>query len=620
VAKRRFALQSLVVLLLSKEKKMTRITATKCICILIAILAFTIQPANAAKSGIGVVPDDAIACINVSNLPGLLDAVTKSTEWAELKEIEIVQAGLAQAMQVLPIAQLLSGMESRQFLEVFGHQVTFAFLGIVDEKPSLAFIFNVRESIDLAEDALSQLLILTSGGRNYQGTQEDRTYNDVSYNAMIGGDGSVVEYGFLDNLMIITVNDGFRRIVDTDQRKNPSIVEAPGFQKMTEKVKMAGDIYAYADLEKAIPLLRASEETKKAQAEEMNGQKTEDSESEEAIDKSADKQKEKKSDEMEIALMRSLKAAVVKIDLTGTAHEAYVHIKPVAPLTLFSHLLLKQHPPLESIRLLPAIKGVFVGLHIGDPVQLFTQLTALASLFGQNPETQLEQLKQIIGLDLKEDLLAALTGELGIGLMVPQEKLNIQENKLDIAKAVKPIFIFGIKDKQKFADLRQKIKTFISVEPVDEYSYKEFTIHRCLMASEAIAPGIALVPKYIYLDNLLIASNSQKNIEQIIDSLANMPKRSSEGQELAQSWLLVHADVGEIAAFAVEQQSALGISEDEHIVSEESAEILPEIGAVEISYAPEPEGIKLSIVSGSNETWVAKLLKVALIAAYAREE
>jgi len=583
---------------------------------------------NAAKLGIDAVPDDAVGCVSISNLPGLLDAITKSTEWAEMKDIEMVQEALDQGMQVLPITQLLSGMESRQFLEVFGYQATFAFLGIADEKPSLAFIFNVRESIDLAEDALNQLLILTSGGRNYQGTPEKRTYNDVSYDAMINEDGSVAEYGFLDNLMVVVINGGFEKIVDTYQKKHPSIVENPKFQKMTEKVKMEGEIYAYADLEKAIPILRAAEDaTKTAQAikraEKKRKLEAEFGESEETDDESEDKGEEpekEKPDEMEIALMRSLKAAAVRISLTGTSHEAYLHIKPFPPLTLFSNILLKKHPPLESAQLLPAIKGVFVGLHIGNPVQLFTQLTALASLFGQNPNVQLDALKQAIGLDFKKDLLSALTGELGVGLMVPQEKLNIQKNKLDIAKAVKPIFAIGIKDKQKFSDLRRKISTFVSVEPVDEYSYKDFTIHQCLMEPEAIAPGVAFVPKYVYLGNLLVASNSRKNIEGIIDSLANTQKQTDEGQGLAQSWVLIHADLGEIAAFALEQKEVLGISEEERIITEESAEILPEIGAIEISYAPEPEGIKLSIVSSSNETWVEKLLKVALVAVYAREE
>lgn len=606
---------------------MTRITAPKYICLLMAILTLTIPMASAANTGIELVPDDAIACVNVSNLPGLLETVTKSAEWAELKDIQMVQEALDQSMQVLPITQLLSGMEAREFLEVFAYQTTCAFLGIVDEKPSLAFIFNVREAVDLAEDALSQFLILASGGRNYQGTPEERTYNGVSYNAMVGEDGSIAEYGFLDNLMIVAINGGFEKIVDTYQKKLPSILENPRFQKMTEKVEMAGEIYAYADLEKAIPLLQAAEEAKKAQAikraEEKRGLESESGELEETDDESeyrGEEPVEKEPDEMQIALMKSLKAAAVKISLTGTSHEAYLHIKPFPPLTLFSNILLKQHPPLESARLIPSIKGVFVGLHIGDPIQLFTQLTALASLFGQNPEAQLDVLKQAIGLDLKEDLLAALTGELGIGLMVPQEKLNLQKNKLDIAKAVKPIFAVGIKDKQKFSDLRQKINAVVSVEPVDEYAYQDFTIHRCLMEPEIIAPGVAFVPKYFYLNNLLVASNSRKNIEGIIDNLSSLESRTSAGQGLSQSWLLIHADVGEIAAFALEQKETLGIYEDERIMTAESAEILPEIGAIDISYAPEPEGIKLSIVSGSNETWIEKLLKVALVAVYARQE
>ncbi len=43
-------------------------------------------------------------------------------------------------------------------------------------------------------------------------------------------------------------------------------------------------------------------------------------------------------------------------------------------------------------------------------------------------------------------------------------------------------------------------------------------------------------------------------------------------------------------------------------------EKLSALSPIEISYASEPEGIKLSIISSENETWVTKILRATTAA------
>ena len=558
-----------------------------------------IQSAQAVKSGLDLVPEDAIACVRVSDIPQIFDTVLESPEWQELKENEQVQMALAQFQQALPITQLLAGVEAMELIEIFFSEVTFAFMGLVDDKPEMAFIFNVQKSPETAEDGLTQFLILMSGGRNYKAMPEAQTYGGVSYHGFTYEDGNAVKYGLLDNLMVLGINGGFEKVVDTDNDLNPTIAENPQFQKMTQKVELAGNVYAYADLARGIPILQALEE--------------ENSEDVEEKEESEDK-------EMELALMQSLKAAVVKIDLAGTSHELYVHAKPEGPVKMFSDILLASHPPLSSIKLMRAVDGVFVGLHLGDLSQLLEQATPLISASGQNPQEQLEQLKQATGIDLKEDVLKALTGELGIALMTPKEELNIQKNKLDIAKAVKPIFFIGIKDKRKFGDLRQKLASLINVEPIDEYQYKDATIHRSIVSMESLAPGVALVPRYTYIDDLLVGSNSPKYIEEIIDNLNNKEELTEAEKTLARSWLLVRAEIGNIGQFAVEQNLLGDEFQNVNLGDKSAAELVHQLGSIEVSYAPEPEGIKLSIISGADETWVMKALRTVAIIILAEQE
>ena len=611
-----------------KNRSSRSYSASKLILIFICCMLIVTQSAQAVKSGLDVVPKDAIACVRVSDIPKIFDTVLESPEWQELKENEQVQEALAQFQGALPITQLLAGVEARELIEIFFSEAIFAFMGLVDDKLEMAFIFDVQKSPETAEDGLTQFLILMSGGRNYKAIPEAQKYGGVSYHGFTYEDGNAVKYGFLDNLLVLGINGGFEKVVDTDNGLNPPIAENPQFQQMTQKVQLAGNAYAYADLEQGIPIMQALEEGNSQNTEENEfGNQEQGNPPYPPLIKG---EKVSEDKEMELALMRSLKAAAVKIDLTGTSHEAYVHIEPEGPVTFFSDgktkssvascILLASHPPLSSIKLMRAADGVFVGLQLGDLPKLLEQVTALMSESGQNPKEQLEQLKKAIGIDLKEDVLKALTGELGIALMTPKEKLNISKNKLDIARAVKPILFIGIKDKSKFGELRQKLSNLINVEPVDEYQYKGATIHRSIVSAESLAPGVALIPRYTYLDDLLVASNGSKYIEEVIDKLNDNEELTESEGNLAHSWILVRAEIGNIGQFAVEQNLLGNEIRNVSLGDKSAAELMGQLGSVEVSYAPEPEGIKLSIISGADETWLTKALRAATIIILAEQQ
>ncbi len=232
---------------------MKKIAFTIIPLLLVTWLLVTNQPTDAAISTLDVVPDGAIACVRVSGIPKLIDAVLDSPEWQELEENEQVQMALSRAQQILPITQLLSGMEAQEFVNSFFNQVTFVFMGLMDDEPEFALIFDVQESIDSAKDAMNQFAILMSGGRNYKEMPEPQTYSGVSYRRFVDENGNAIEYGFLENLMVIAMNGCFEKVVGTSQRLLPPIAKNPKFQKMTGKIQMSGNIYAYADLEKLIP-------------------------------------------------------------------------------------------------------------------------------------------------------------------------------------------------------------------------------------------------------------------------------------------------------------------------------------------------------------------------------
>jgi hypothetical protein len=137
---------------------------------------------------------------------------------------------------------------------------------------------------------------------------------------------------------------------------------------------------------------------------------------------------------------------------------------------------------------------------------------------------------------------------------------------------------------------------------------------------ESLAPGIALIPRYTYIDDLLVASNSQRYIEEIIDQLNNRGELTETEKTLARSWLLVRAEIGNIGQFAVEQNLLGDEIQSVNLADKSAVELVQQLGSIEVSYAPEPEGVKLSIISGSDEMWLTKVLRAATIIILAEQE
>ena len=100
---------------------MKKITFTAIPLLLVTWLLVVSQPADAAMSTLDVVPGDAIACARMSGIPKLIYTVLDSPEWQSLEENEEAQMALSQVQQILPITQLLSGMEAPEFLSSFFH-------------------------------------------------------------------------------------------------------------------------------------------------------------------------------------------------------------------------------------------------------------------------------------------------------------------------------------------------------------------------------------------------------------------------------------------------------------------------------------------------------------------
>ncbi len=556
---------------------------------LFVVLFVSLTLTNAdAETGLDLVPADAFGYAQLSNIYQIFEAVIESPEWEELSEIETTKIALTQMVLIGPMVQMITGLTWEEFVKIFGRQVTLVVLGISDN-PDLALIFDVEGSRELAEDALDQLIILMASGEDIEIAPESEEYSGVKFNTLLTGDGNTIQYGFIDNFMILAMNKGFEPIVDVHQGKATSILGTPEYQEMINKIEPSGTAYAYVNLERTIPAIQAAEAAKKGEA------------------------VQPPEDEMEAAILKSAKALAVKLDLLGNTHEAYLRLNPQGPAMMFAPLLLRAHPKLASINLLPAINGAFVGLQIGDPTETWTQLTGLAAIMGHDLNGIADELEMQLGFNLKDDLLNALTGEIGLGISLPAEEVNLKDNPIDFAK-FQPVIIIGVKDRDKFKAIPTQIASLVQMDRFASSTEKLGGIPRGILTVDAIFPGIALAPWYTFTEEFFVASTSYTQVAAIIKQLEN-PAPKLVDDFSVEPWILGYLNTGVVAEFLVQQD--LG---DDLDLPETAAAKLPNISPIQIAYGAEPEGVKLTLTTAPDQTWLSNVLNMLMVVAYAEME
>jgi len=553
--------------------------------LLIALFAILTSTPAIAKTGADVVPADAFGYVQLSDIYQVVEAVNKSPEWKELSQIKKVQTALMQMNQIVPVVQMITGMTWEEFVKIFGRQITFTLLGI-SEKPNIALIFEVSESKQLAEDALDQFLILMNAGAESNAAPETHEYSGVTFKTLSFKDGNTLQYGFLGPFMVLALNDGFKPLVDVYQGDAPAIATTPEFQDLMKKVEPSGTAYAYVNLFRTIPAIRAAEAAKKGEA------------------------VQPPKDEMEAAILNTPQALAVRLNLLGDTHEAYVRLRPQGPAMVFAPLLLREHPRLASIDFLPAINGAFIGLQLGNPVETWTQLTGLAAMMGHNLNEMMNGIEAKLGFNLKDDIFDALTGEIGVGISLPAGEVKLKERPIDFAK-FQPVFAVGVKDRHKFESIPAIVAPLVQIDRFASSAEKSEGIRRGILTIDALAPGVALAPWYTFAGGLFVASTSRAQLEAIVTQLEN-PSPTVTEMPSASPWLLGYMNVGNIAQFLVQQNLGDNLKLPEHAVAK-----LPNISPIQIAYGAEPEGVKLTLTTAPGQTWISSLLSALMVAVYA---
>jgi hypothetical protein len=552
------------------------------------------EDADDSRSVMDMIPYESLAYVSLSNLDAAFHLVTESPEWQELLGIEEIGEQLDQAKQAISFGPMLLGISIEEFLNSFGHKMAVSLMGMKGIMPIAGLVADVRSYREQAEYAVEQAATIpaVAGGAMV----EEGEYRDVPY-TVVGNKDLKVKYAFLDNLLIAGINGGFEKLVDLYKDGGKSIKDSANFQFMNQKVSLSSEICVYADLERAAPMLQML-------ASMGSGEEGEEDQSSAMIKQLA---------------LKSVKAFALSLSLSGQTQEVYLHLRPEEPDPI-TDLALAPHSPMSAVDLVPFADGSLVGIHIGDPAGLLDRGLKLAESFGKETgeiEGHIQQMEGGLGLNLRDDLLSTLTGEIAVIAMLPKEQVDVKGNKLQMAMQMakmRQAVLIGVKDEERLGETVKKLFDLANLEPLSlkQYSYKGTEIYTKVVPLDILVPGVAFMPSYSFKDSLLIMSNSAEWVQDTIIDMLESPRVTEIQEELSASRVLIYLDAAGIADFVIKQ----GVIEDTKL-PEAAQDRLSSLGSIAASLSLGPDGAGIKLISTSDDNWATKILRGVLVGIYA---
>ena len=533
------------------------------IALLTTLLVLLAAPAQAELDITELVSSDALAYVRLGGLPALTDEIGQAIEQQGIKEIPDAEQMLN---QLAPIVPMLIGVNFEDFVSLFGHELALAFYGMDGEQPIVAILTDTRHDPELADEVITELRIL--GESEAEQLPEPGTYRGVDYEGTVDAETSL-RFGFIDSIFVLGFNGGFERIVDRKWGDGEPLHTSEKYQQMMETLDPQGQAWGYADIEMLAPILMANDEEPDPGAQ---------------------------------AILGALETVGLKIDLTG--HEQMLYLKAHEPdnplIKLFYRLLFTERPPMLSSSWLADSKGIWVGLNIGDLQQMLELFLSMADKEqGKAINQMLSDVGDLVDYNLRKKFLPLLSGELGIMVNLPEGEFNPQEQPLHLLK-LSPVLFLGLNNVSDFTEAMSKITDslaeagFANVTVMSTEEYEGHPVHRLVVASDALLPGVAFTPTVTIIPHgnkagLVALSNHPERIRQLL--------RMDESEPL-EARIAVQASVGEILELIALQQN-----ED---FPESILERVQQITPLRVVLSTDSEELTLSLVS-QDSTWIQQL-------------
>jgi len=434
-----------------------------------------------------VIPAYSVGYAVIRDVPGIWDSMKSSSSWQSLLSSDELNGEMRDIEAAMNLAGELLGVDLRSLVGLFGQRVAFALIHIDIMNTSLPVVIADVDGSEGAPEMIRKIQQALSQSEEYEIQPEAGTYQNIPYGLLKRREEEFsVRYVFLENLFVLAPGqESFEAVVDVYLGKDPPLVYDPKFNKVKSRVSMDSQIFFYVNLEHPWAVVLSMWGSEWGEALRTLG----------------------------VQQIKSIAWTVNLLDATRD-QELYIYTGNNSSLLT---ALLAEPKPLISTHLIPAEDAyMFLAANVGDPASAWESiLDAVRSITSEEGYAQIQsgiyEFEQETGLNLKDDILSSLTGEIGFATSAP-EAVNDIDNLESLMKNGLMIFC-GVKDRER---LRMSIERTLSAADarVEQMVYKGVTTY---LFSHILAPSDQEIPiGYMFAGDLLIFGNFQK-FESIIN-------------------------------------------------------------------------------------------------------
>jgi len=492
-----------------------------------------------------VIPAYSASCVIVKDIPKVADAIKTSQAWQGIIEeakqqlqnnSDVPKPMKFMAMDMWDVLALATGRVAIVHIDPTKMDSPTVIVDLGDSKS----VFEAAQKVMQLLGSEEKLNIKTNAG----------FYLEVPY----GTANQNARFAFLDNLFVFAPNeDMFKAVVDVYRDKEPSILADPKFMIASNRVFSDGEAFIYINSEVLTSVAQALSS----------------------------------KEQLKTLGANSVKAIAWKISLLSPTKDQEIYFYSGDSSKLMAQLM-SNPGTLTSPHIIPASAAdVFFAINAGDLASIMDKYFDEAK--GTMTEDDFNKLQSGFssfemetGLNLRNDVLQSLTGEIGFAMSVGPE---------EVASSLQSgIFAFiGVKDRDK---LRMVIERLLSKEQVEKTQYKGVDI---TFISSTTGPEGPM--GYAFAGDLLVFS-SVKKIMSLIDEdvpLVASERFSQIGSRLTEPYsTLFYFDLSKVMS-----KVPTPLSQNENAMAE-----IQSFGSIGGAVTYDGQGYKMKLTGTQGKSWL----------------
>lgn len=318
-----------------------------------------------------LIPNESIVYLRLRNLEDVWWAIEESDNWKQVFAQPSLKSRIDGITQGMRMVRLLLGTDLQSLLEIFGYQVAFTVFPGASE-PMVGVVINTGGAMREVERIMDILIQMVENNERNRVEVNDGVYRKIEYRA-VEIDSLSLTYGFVDDLLVVGVHPGsFQELIDTYRQQRESIRANRQFRRIQKKYG-DGQVFAYIDMDGALPLITAR----------MNARKQHD---------------------FDALGFQSLKTLVYSLDLFSVSggHQLYAQIKERGREGVLG-VLLQEGQSLRSLQALSGKEDFLVSLApaTSEAIWRFIEVSATAADRASGFDRDIAELQASLNLDIE---------------------------------------------------------------------------------------------------------------------------------------------------------------------------------------------------------------------------